>query len=127
MHNEPLNALMGIIGEYNRCIQTLLLEKNYRLNEVKEIIEQKALNKTPLNERQRQSFHEFTGVYAQEGGNLKQTLMGLEHSIKKNIDLHTDNSEALLQSLTALHGLQRNAINSLRRLIASSETTLSAL
>ncbi len=125
--NESLDALMGTIGENNRQIKKLLRDRHRKIDEVNVIMDQKARNKTPLNERQRQSFHEFTGVYAQEGGNLKQTLMGMENAVKSELELHTENSEALLQSLTALHGLQKNAIYSLRRLIASSESALSAL
>jgi hypothetical protein len=122
--NDSLNTLMVSAIEDNWQISSLLWLKSRRLYKIKALMEQKARNKTPLDERQRQSFHEFMMLYAQEGGNLKETLMGLNHALSNDIDLHNENSEALLKSLTALHGLQRNAIHSLRRLIASSDNIL---
>jgi hypothetical protein len=123
--NDTVNSLMASAIKDNWQISSLLWLRSRRLDKIKALMEQKARNKTPLNERQRQSFHEFMMLYAREGGNLKETLMGLNHTLSNDIDLHNENTEALLESLTALHGLQRNAIHSLRRLIASSDNIIS--
>jgi hypothetical protein len=122
--NETLSSLMVTTAKDNRQLRSLMRLKSRKFNEVNALLEQKARNKTPLDERQRQNFHEFMRLYAQEGGMLKQTLVGLDYTLRTKIDLHNENLEALLQSMTALHGLQVTAIHSLRRLIASSENVL---
>jgi hypothetical protein len=124
--NDRYHALLGSIGENNRRINKLLREKRVKMNQVQSIVERKAKTKTPLNERQVQNFHEFAGLYTQEGGILQQSLMGINHTLAQGIQKHTgaDNTEIVL---ITLHKHQKKAIASLRRIIASSENTLQLL
>ena len=79
--NDTIKILWGSIEENNRYIKTLLQEKSQKLNEMQYAMDNKARNKTPLNERQVQNIHEFAGLYAQEGGVLQQSLMGIQNTI----------------------------------------------
>ena len=81
-------SLLGSIGENNRRIKILLRKKSQMINEVQSAMDQKARTKTPLNERQQQTFHEFTGVFAREGGNLQQSLMKMDNTIQYGIEKH---------------------------------------
>jgi len=128
--NDFVKTLLGSIGENNRNIKILLREKSRKVHEVQTAMEKKAQTKTPLDERQQATFHEFAGLYAKEGGMLRQSLMSMEHTRKtmeKHPDVHMENTEAFYHTLKIFHGHQRNAIISLRRMIASSETTLQFL
>lgn len=129
--NDSVKTLLGSIGENHRYIKILLREKCEKFHDVQSAMDQKARTKTPLDERQVQSFHEFAGVCATEGGILQQSLMNMESTIRYGIEpqtfLHIENTELLLQSLKTLHSHQSHAIHSLRRMIASSENTLRML
>jgi len=122
---ETVPILLGRISENNRRIKNLLLEKNQKERDVQLVMELKARTKTPLNERQQQIFHEFTGLYAKEGGKIRRTLMNMENTLEDL--LHNRDTEPTLTRLTAFHEHQRNAIHSLRRLIASGDDTLERL
>ena len=128
---DYVKALLQSIGENNGCIKKLLQEKYIKLNAVKSAMDNKARNKTPLNKSQVQDIHEFAGLYARERSNLQTSLMGIENTIRFNIEkhsaLHIENTEAVLIALATLHLHQNKAIHSLRRMIASSEKTLELL
>ena len=128
-NTQPLDystdkTLLGSIGEHHRLIQMLLSEKSRTLKNVQIIMDQKARNKTPLHEKQLRKFNEFTGLYAREGGLLKDSLVRI---VSIHTMLHTKSAEPLWLSLLTLQKQQRNAINSLRRMIASGEQLLEML
>ena len=129
--NDSVKTLLGSIGKNNSDIKALLKEKSRKVNEVQIIMDKKARTKTPLNERQQQTIHELTGVYAKEGGLVRQSLMSMEHTIKNNFEkyvtIHTENTEVFLHTLSVFHKHQSSAIHSLRRMIAVSEETLALL
>ena len=127
-------ALLGSIGDNHRIIKALLARKASTIRRVQSAMDYKARTKTPLNERQQHIFNEFAGLYAKEGGKLRQSLMGMEHIQEALNHLHNERRqhifrerEAFLQSLFFLHKHQSSAIASLHRLIASGERTLSSL
>lgn len=121
---NDLKTLLGSIGKNNRYLKTLLKTKANTINEVQSAMDKKARTKTPLSERQRRIFHEFTGMYAKEGGNLKESLMRMEHV---QYLIHTENTQPFVLSLLLLQKHQHNAIKSLRHIIASGQKTLSVL
>ena len=117
-------TLLGSIGKNHRYIQILLKTKANTFKEVQSAMDEKARTKTPLNDRQQRIFHEFTGLYAKEGGRLKESLVRMEYIQE---DLHTENTGAFMLSLLLLQRHQNSAIKSLRRMIASGERTAESL
>ena len=87
-------------------------------------MDEKALSKTPLSEGQQRVFHEFTGLYAKEGGRLQQSLMRIEYIQN---DLHTEKTQSFMLALLLMQRHQYSAIKSLRRIIASGQEALSSL
>ena len=119
-----VKPLLGSIGENHRYIKTLLKTKANTIKKVQSAMDEKARTKTPLNEGQQRIFHEFTGLYAKEGGKLQESLVRMEHIQQ---DLHTENTQPFILSLLLLQRQQHSAIKSLRRMIASGQKTLSTL
>ena len=117
-------TLLGSIGDNHRHIKTLLKTKANTIKKVQSAMDEKARTKTPLNDRQQRIFHEFTGIYAKEGGKLKENLVCIEHI---QHDLHTENIHPFILSLMLLQRHQHSAIKSLRRMIASGQEALSVL
>jgi len=117
-------TLLGSIGENHRYIKMLLKHKASTIKAVQSAMDKKARTKTPLNEGQQRIFSDFTGLYAIEGGILKESLMRMQHIQN---ELHTENTQPFMLSLLLLRGHQKNAIKSLRRMIASGEKALSVL
>ena len=117
-------TLLGSIGKNHRYIQTLLKEKANIIKKVQLVMDEKARTKTPLNDKQQRMFQNFTGAYAKEGGKLKESLMRMEHIQN---DLHSNKTQPFILALVLLQKHQINAINSLRRMIASGKKALSIL
>jgi hypothetical protein len=111
-------AMLGSIAEHQRSIKQLLKQKAQITKKVQTALDQKAKTKTPLNERQVRIFGEFTDFYTQEGGLLQEALMRMECTYET---LHTQSAEPLWLSLLSFQLNQRNAIDSLRRIIAFGE------
>ena len=122
--HTSVKPLLGSIGENHRYIKTLLKTKANTIKQVQSAMDEKARTKTPLNERQQRIFHEFTGLYAKEGGKLQESLVRMEHI---QHDLHMENTQPFMLSLLILQRHQHSAIKSLRRMIASGQKTLSTL
>ena len=117
-------TLLGSIGENQRYIKALLKTKAATVKEVQSAMDKKARTKTPLDERQQRIFHEFTGIYAKEGGKLKESLVRMEH-IQQII--HTESSEPFTLSLLLLKRHQNSAIHSLYCMIEAGQKTLNVI
>ena len=118
------DTLLVNIEKNHMHIKTLLRTKAKTIKKVQSAMDEKARTKTPLTNRQQRIFHEFTGLYAMEGGRLKEYLMRIEHI---PYVLHTEKDESFMFSLLLLQRHQSSAIKSLRRIIEFSFKILNVL
>jgi len=117
-------AVLGSIEKNHRSIKKLLKAKVNIISKVQLKMDEKARTKTPLDEEQQRTFNVFTGMYAQEGGRLQESLVRIE--LIQN-DLHNEDTQPFMLSLLLLQRHQNSAIDSLRRMITSGEKALSSL
>ncbi|MDR1541198.1 MAG: hypothetical protein LBU32_25025 [Clostridiales bacterium] len=127
-----IEELMGSIDEKNRNMNDLLKEKTKITNKIKTLMDFHAYTRTPLSEKQMDSFSHFTGFYAEEAGALKEALKKIEDqknlqtTKKELLHNHADYS-MIVEELTNLSETQSDAICYLRNIIDFGNKTLHTL
>ncbi len=118
-----IDEILTDIDRNNQKLMSLLSQKKRVVERIRTAMDLRAYTKTPLNEKQRQYFDEFTGVYQQEALNLSHSLKAITGT---GLHKHTDPVH-LHNSLKSLSDKQTEAIHSLNSIIGAGERTLSEL